>query len=87
MVFLTRTNLYILGKTQTGVFSISGFLVNSRTSDDVDMKLGLVTKFDKRNKTTSKKFEGNVMSENCDVISIFPIHGQFEAIQKPDSRR
>ena len=28
---------------------------NSRTSDDVDMKLGPVTKLDKRNKTTSKK--------------------------------
>ena len=86
-MFLTRTNFYILGKTQTGVFSISGFLVNSRTSDDVDMKLGLVTKFEKRNKTKPKKFDGNVMSENCDVIAIFPIHGQFGAIQKPDSRR
>ena len=28
---------------------------NSRTSDDIDMKLGPVTKFAKRNKTTSKK--------------------------------
>ena len=28
---------------------------NSRTSDDIDMKLGTVTKLDKRNKTTSKK--------------------------------
>ena len=27
---------------------------NSRTSDDIDMKLGPVTKIDKRNKTTSK---------------------------------
>ena len=53
----------MLGKTQTGVFPISGFLVNqslikenchnSRTSDD--MKLGPVTKLNKRNKTTSKK--------------------------------
>ena len=85
MVFLTRTNLYILGKTQTGVFSISGFLVNSRTSDDVDMKLGLVTKFDKRNKTTSKKFDGNVMSENCDVIVIFRIFGHFGAVWRLDS--
>ena len=24
------------------------------------------------------------MSENCDVIVIFPIYGQFGAIQKPD---
>ena len=28
LVFLTRPNLQILGKTQTGVFPISGFLVN-----------------------------------------------------------
>ena len=28
---------------------------NLRTSDDIDMKLEPVTKFDKRNKTTSKK--------------------------------
>ena len=50
------------------------------------MKLGPVTKLDKRNKTTSKKFDDGVMSENCDVIVIFPIFGQFGAIQKPDSR-
>ena len=28
---------------------------NSRASDDIDMKLGPVSKLDKRNKTTSKK--------------------------------
>ena len=27
------------------------------------------------------------MSENCDVIVIFPIYGQFGAIRKPDSVR
>ena len=51
------------------------------------MKLGLVTKHDKRNKITSKKFDSDVMSENCDVIAIFPIYGQFGAIWKPDSGR
>ena len=51
---------------------------NSRTSDDIDMKLGPVTKFDKRNKTTSKKIVDDVMSENCDVKVIFQIFGQFE---------
>ena len=25
------------------------------------------------------------MSTNCDVIAIFPIYGQFGAMQKPDS--
>ena len=49
------------------------------------MKLEPVTKLDKRNKTMSKKFDDDVMSENFDVIAIFPIHGQFGAILKPDS--
>ena len=58
---------------------------NSRTRDDIDMKLGPVTKLDKRNKTTSKKFDVDVMSENCDVIVIFRIFGQFGAVRRPDS--
>ena len=49
------------------------------------MKLGTVTKLDKRNK--SKKNYDDVMSQNCDVIVIFPIYGQFGAIRKPDSGR
>ena len=44
------------------------------------MKLGPVTKIDKKNKTTSKKFDDDVMSTNCDVIAFFPIYGQFGAI-------
>ena len=48
------------------------------------MKLGPVTKLDKRNKTMSKKFYDDVMAENCDVIVIFPIYGQFGT---PDSGR
>ena len=51
------------------------------------MKLGQVTKLDNRNKTTSKKFDDDVMSESCGVIAIFPIYGQFGAIWKPDSGR
>ena len=49
------------------------------------MKLGPVTKIHKKNKTTLKKFDDNVMSRNFDVIVIFPIYGQFGAIRKPDS--
>ena len=37
---------------------------NSRASDDIDMKLGPVTKLDKRNKATSKKIDDVFMSEN-----------------------
>ena len=51
------------------------------------MKLRPVTKLDKRNKAKSKEFGYDVMSENCDVIVIFPIYGQFRTIQKPDSGR
>ena len=50
------------------------------------MKIGPVTKLDKRNKTTSKKPDDDVMSENCDVIDIFRIFGQFRAVRRPDSR-
>ena len=39
------------------------------------MKRGPETKLDKRNKTTSKKIDDDVMSENCDVTVIFPIYG------------
>ena len=44
------------------------------------MKLGgPVTKLGKRNETTSKIFDDDIMSENCDVIVVFPICGQFGA--------
>ena len=49
---------------------------NSRTSHDIDIKLGLVTKLDKRNEARSK---------NCDVIVFFPTYCQFADIRKPDS--
>ena len=60
---------------------------NCRTSDDVDMKFGPVTKLDKGNKSMPQKFESDVMSESCDVIVIFLIYGQYGAIWKPDSGR
>ena len=50
------------------------------------MKLGPVTKIEKRNKTTLAKFDNDVMSADCDVIVILAICGQFGAIWKPDSR-
>ena len=49
------------------------------------MKLGPVTKLDKRNKTTSKKSDVDVMSENCEVIATFWIFCQFGAVRRPDS--
>ena len=49
------------------------------------MKLRPVTKLDKRNKATSEKVDVDVISENCDVIVIFRIFGQFGAVRRPDS--
>ena len=49
------------------------------------MKLGPVTKIDKRNKTTSKKIDDDVMLENFDVTVIFLIYGQLGAIRKQES--
>ena len=60
---------------------------NSRTSNHIDMKLGPLTKLNKRNTTTSKKLRNDVTLINCDVIIIFWIYGQFGAIRKPDSGR
>ena len=37
------------------------------------MKLEPVAKPDKKNKATSKKFEYDSISENCDNIPFFPI--------------
>ena len=55
---------------------------NSRTKDDIDMKLGPVTKRDKRCKKPSKKFDDDVISANCYVIVISdfcPIWSNAEA--------
>ena len=80
-------NLGISGFRISGQPLIKENCYNSRASQAIDMKRGLVTKIDKRNKMTSKKFDDDVMSANCDVIIIFLIYGQFGATQKPDSSR
>ena len=95
LVSLTCPSLQILGKTETGVFSIFRFLANplypknvitchNRTCHDIDMKLGPAIKVDKRSNGDVKKFNDYVISENCDVILLFPIYGQFAAIWKPN---
>ena len=50
------------------------------------MKLGPVSKLDKRNTATSKEVDDDVMSAYCGISVIFPVHGQFGATWKPDSR-
>ena len=49
------------------------------------MKPGRVTKFDKGNKTESKKIDDDVMPKNYDFVVNFLIYGQFGTIWKPDS--
>ena len=51
----------------------------------VDMKLGPVTKLDKRNWATSEKFDDDIMLDNCEVFVFLLIYDQFAAIWKPDS--
>ena len=68
-------------KLRRGDFRISGQSLikrnchNSRTSDDIDMKLGLVTKLDKRDKTISKK----LMMASCRKIVTSLTFLQFTA--------
>ena len=95
MVSLSPPSLQILGNISDGGdsdFRISGqsFINknygNSRTSHVIDMKLGPGTKIYKRNKATSIKFDDDIVFANYDVIVLFSIYGQFEAIRKPFSR-
>ena len=58
LVAITCPSLQILGKTQTGVFpdfwSILKIVIVPEPVMIIDIKLGPVTKLDKRNKITSK---------------------------------
>ena len=65
LVSLTYFNPRVMNKVQARVFSISRFLVkciiknfchNSRNSTNIDMKLGSLSKLDKRNTMASKKW-------------------------------
>ena len=51
------------------------------------MKLGPVTKLNKRNIITSKKFDDDVISVKCDIFVIFSIDGQFIAIKRLNYKR
>ena len=59
----------------------------TKTGHDIDLKLGPLTKLDKRNMATLKKSDYEVIPTNCDVIAFFLIYGIFAAIQKPNSGR
>ena len=72
---------------ESSALTTSTLLHNPRTSHDIDMKLGPVTKLEKKNTTMSKQFDDDTISASCDVIVCFLIYGQFAAIWKLDSRR
>ena len=56
----------------SGQSLMKGNCHNSRTSDDdIDMKLRSVTKFDKRNKTTSKKLTKTSYRKIVTLLSFF----------------
>ena len=50
------------------------------------MKLGPVTKFDKKNTKPSKEFDDDFIPTNYDVILIFLVNAWFKKIQTSDSR-
>ena len=83
----THPTLQILGKTQTGGisdFRISvQFLIkinwhNSRTSDDIDMEVGPITKLDKRNKRISKKMTIMSCRQIVTSLSLFRFMANLE---------
>ena len=49
---------------------------NSRNCNNIDVKIGPVTKLDKRN------IGNGFLLVKCDIIVIFPIYCQFGVIQK-----
>ena len=51
---------------------------NSRTSDDIDIKLASVTKLDKRKETKSEKFDDDFMSEIVTSLSFFQLTANLE---------
>ena len=81
-----------MGKTQTGVFPIAQSLMkenchNSRTSEDIVMKLGPVTKLDKRSKTGSKKLSMTTCQQIEMSLSFFRFMTNLEKCESriPDA--
>ena len=60
---------------------------NSRTSDDIDMKLRPVFKLDKGNKTTSKNFGKTSCQKIVTSLLFFQFMANLDTIWEPDSGR
>ena len=86
LIFLTRPSLQILAKPRPGYFNfqisgqslIKGNSHNSRTNDGIDMKLGPVTKLDKRNKITLRKMTMKSIREIMTSLSFFQFMANLE---------
>ena len=79
----------MLGKTQTDYSGFKNFWSipykrKFRTSNDVYLKLGSVTKLDKKNMTISKT-DNDVGSTNYEIIVVFPGNGCLGGMQDLDS--
>ena len=51
---------------------------NSRTSNYIDIKFGPITKLDKKNRLTLRKFDYDLVLSNCDVIVILQFMANLE---------
>ena len=56
---------------------------NSRASDDIDMKLEPVSKLDKKNKTTQKKIDNDVMSK---IVTSSPFFAFLSNLEQSGGR-
>ena len=69
--------------------NICNFLKNfhdPRASNNIDIKVGLLSEIQKRNKIKPKRFDDEVILAYYDVAFIFVIYCRFGAIGKPESR-
>ena len=92
LVSIARPSLQILGKTQKGIISdfrmfgqslIKENCHNYRASDDIFMKLGPVTKLDKKSKTTSKK---SMMTSCHQILTSLPFSQFKDNLEQSETR-
>ena len=92
LVSLTHPQSSDIGQNSHGVISdfrdsgqslVKENCHNSRTSDDIDMNLGPITKLDKRNTTTSKKL---VMTSCQKIVTSLPFFYVTANLKQPGNR-
>ena len=86
-VILTRppTCWFSLNNSETiKAVTVTFWSIQLRFTRDIRAKFRIQNS-EKRNMTTSKKINDDIMLANWDVNVFFPIYGQFAAIRKLDS--